>query len=81
MMDRVFVHHKIPRDFVTNHLNKIYNGVLYSIAARDEEFLSEYLEKYFSERLLRSLTDLSKKGYMVKTLFMSKFLNIPLGQS
>lgn len=65
MGDRVFTQHKIPKDFVLNHLNKIYTGTLYSIAGRDEEFLGEYLEKYFSERLLQSLTTLSKKGYMV----------------
>jgi len=66
MLERVFAFHKIPKDFVTNHLNKIYTGVLYSIAARDEEFLNEYLEKHFCERLLKNLTELSKKGYMVK---------------
>jgi len=68
MGDRIFSYHKVPKDFVTNHFNKIYSGVLYSIAARDEEFLSEYLEKNFSERLLASLTNLSKQGYMIKAV-------------
>lgn len=67
-MDRIFVFHKIPKEFVTNHLNKIYTGALYSMAARDEEFLGEYLEKRFCEKLLNSLTDLTKKGYMVRLI-------------
>ncbi len=65
MGDRIFSYHKVPKDFVISHFNKIYSGALYSMAARDEEFLTEYLEKNFSERLLKSLSELSKQGYMV----------------
>jgi hypothetical protein len=52
MSERIFVYHKIPKSFITNHLYKIYCGTLYSIAKRDDEFFSEYLEKNFSDRLL-----------------------------
>ena len=32
------------------------------MAARDEEFLLEYTEKRFAERLLKSLDDIQSKG-------------------
>jgi hypothetical protein len=68
MGDRIFTFHKVPKDFVTNHLMKIYTGALYSIALRDEEFLNEYLEKYMCQRLFQSLTNLTQKGYTVHDL-------------
>jgi len=38
---------------VIDHLKKIYFGTLYSIAAIDEEFLREYLEPGFAEKLIK----------------------------
>lgn len=66
MGDRIFTYHKVPKDFVTNHLMKIYTGTLYSIANRDEEFLTEYLEKHMGQRLFQSLSNLAQKGYRVR---------------
>lgn len=64
--DRIFIYHKIPREFVYSHLNKIYAGFLHSIASRDEEFLREYTEANFCKRLFDSLDKLKSKGYTIK---------------
>lgn len=47
--------HKIPDDWILQHLKKIYMGTLYSIAGKDEEFLGEYLERNLIEAFRRSL--------------------------
>ena len=70
MGDRIFSQHRIPKDLVTNHLSKIYIGSLYSIAAKDEEFLNEYLEKRFSETTIKSINSLQQKGYVVFYFFI-----------
>lgn len=63
--ERIFSEQKIPQQLVLNHLFKIYNGVIYSIAAQDAEFLTEYCEKSFAERLIKRLETLNKQGYIV----------------
>ena len=42
----------MPKELIFDHLLKIYNGAIYSMAAKDEEFLYEYLEKGFAKKLL-----------------------------
>lgn len=54
-------------DKLDDHLIKIYRGVLYSLAAQDEEFLYEYTEKSFADRALESLRNLQEKGDQVIT--------------
>jgi hypothetical protein len=54
--------HKVHLDRLDDHLIKIYRGVLYSMAAYDEEFLMEYTEKTFAERVLESLRNIREKG-------------------
>ena len=44
----IFAQHKIPQRLVMDHLIKIFNGYLYASAAKDTEFLDEYLEKNFA---------------------------------
>jgi hypothetical protein len=40
---------------VFDHLNKIFTGTLYAIADKEEEFLNEYCEKSFANRLIKSV--------------------------
>ena len=53
---------RVRGDKLINYLTKIYKGVLYSMAARDEEFLYEYTEKRFADRILKSLDEIKDKG-------------------
>lgn len=69
--DRIFAEHRIPRDFVLNHLFKIYNGMIYSMAGNDKEFIYEYCEKNLADRLSKKLDDLSNQGYAVKLPLLS----------
>ena len=55
LSENVFAHHKIPKDMVFDHLNKIFTGTLYAIADKEEEFLNEYCEKSFANRLIKSV--------------------------
>ena len=64
----MYSEHKLPRHFIEEHLYKIYQGMIYSMANLDEEFLTEYLEKSFSTKLIQSLKVLKEKGYKVKGL-------------
>ena len=41
----------MPKELIFDHLMKIYVGALYSMVAKDEEFLNEYLEGNFSAKL------------------------------
>ena len=72
MSDRVFSYHKIPKDFVTDHLNKIHTGMIHSI---DQEFSNEYLKMYFYYELLESLGDFSKKCIFSKEKSWKNFIN------
>ena len=40
-------------------------GVLYSMADLDKEFLEEYLEEKFAQRLITQIETLNEKGYKV----------------
>ena len=66
MGERIFAEHRIPKEFVLNHLFKIYVGMIYSIANRDEEFILEYCEKNFAEKLCQRLKTLEDEGYIVE---------------
>jgi hypothetical protein len=37
------------------HLIKIYKGYLYASADHDKEFLNEYLEKNFADKVIQNL--------------------------
>jgi len=66
MGERVFAESKIPKSMVLNHHCKIFEGMMYSMAALDEEFLNEYLEAHFAQRLIDNLKDLANKGYILR---------------
>jgi hypothetical protein len=65
MGERVFAQHKIPKNMIIDHIYKIYQGTLYSMANLDEEFLGEYLEADFSNRLINSLKKMRDSGFEV----------------
>lgn len=46
-----------------DHLHKIYDGFIYSIANNDKEFLSEYVEDRFYHKLSDQIDRLIKEGY------------------
>ena len=66
MTNRLFSEQKVPEPFVLDYLYKIYLGTLKSMVEGDEEFLSEYLEKGFAERLVRRIKEMREKGYRFK---------------
>lgn len=49
-------------DRLLDHLIKIYKGTLYSMAAQDSEFLREYCEERFANRVIESLGRLEQQG-------------------
>lgn len=63
IVQRMFSEHKVPDNFVLDYLFKVYMGTVKAMAENDEEFLSEYLEKSFSDRLVQRLKTLKEKGY------------------
>ena len=65
MGERVFAQHKIPKNMIIDHVYKIYQGALYSMANLDEEFLGEYLEADFAKRLIDSLKKMRDSGFEV----------------
>jgi hypothetical protein len=65
MGERTFTQHKIPKEFVTNLLFKIYRGTLMSIQNNDEEFLREYLEEEFANKLWATMQNMQKNNYKV----------------
>ena len=64
--EQIFTTSRVPRDYVLHHLYKIFSGVLYSIENQDEEFLNEYCEKNFSDKLMKNLKYYKSKGFIVK---------------
>ena len=62
----MFSEHKIPKKFIDDYLYKIYIGTLHSMAALDEEFLENYLEKNFAKKLISRLKKLKELGYTVQ---------------
>lgn len=63
MPERVFAQYRIPKYMVIDHLKKIYLGTLHSIVDLDEEFLKEYLEPTFADKLIKTVIDYKNKGY------------------
>lgn len=61
----IFANHKIPQHLITDHLIKIFRGYMYATAANDHEFISEYLEKNFSEKVIKNLEYLKSQDYNV----------------
>lgn len=39
MGDRIYAQHQLPKKVILNHLHKIFEGTVYSIANLDKEFL------------------------------------------
>ena len=66
---RIYGQHRIPIHFIEDYLYKIYLGLLHSIAQLDEEFLSEYLEEKFAEKLISRLKYLKEEGYKVSSFW------------
>eukprot|EP01017_Pseudomicrothorax_dubius_P011145 TRINITY_DN14112_c0_g5_i1.p1 TRINITY_DN14112_c0_g5~~TRINITY_DN14112_c0_g5_i1.p1 ORF type:complete len:322 (+),score=60.02 TRINITY_DN14112_c0_g5_i1:110-1075(+) len=64
--ERVFAQHRLPKDFILDHLFKIYRGVLLSSQNVDEEFLREYLEPGFAQRFVESLDRVKKQNYQLQ---------------
>jgi len=68
MVSRMFSEHKVPEHFIMDYLYKIYLGTLKAMADNDEEFLREYLEKNFSDKLVARLKEMRGKGYSFKVV-------------
>ena len=66
IVQRMFSQHKVPEQFVLDYLYKVYLGTLKSMVDNDEEFLDEYLEQSFAEKLKLRLKEMREKGYKFK---------------
>lgn len=67
MSDRIFSQHRLPQQFISNLLFKIYRGALLALQNNDEEFIREYLEEEFANKLWATSQNLQKNGYKVIT--------------
>lgn len=59
------IRNKIPEYIFVEHLTKIFHGTLYSMGARDTEFLTEYVEKNLKDKIITKLEEFSNKGCKV----------------
>ena len=66
MPERVMSYYGIHHTTITDYLLKIYKASLFSIADKNEEFMKEYWEKGFMERVLESIDVAKEKGYKMK---------------
>lgn len=62
------IRNKIPEYIFLEHLTKIFHGTLYSMGAKDTEFLTEYVEKNLLSKIVASLEEFSNKGYKVSQI-------------
>ena len=71
--DQVFSRLHVHKGEVLEHLFKIYRAVLLSAADGDYEFLREYCEETFAEKLIQRIEQLKEKGikFSVKEDFHS----------
>jgi len=58
--DMIYSEHQLPKQIIMDHLHKIYDGFIYSIANNDHEFLSEYVESGFYDKLTNQLDRLNQ---------------------
>ena len=64
--NQILSYSKLSESWILDHLQKIYFGSLYSIIEKDEEFLSEYLEKNLKEKILKSVKEIEKNNFKLK---------------
>ena len=57
---------KMSKNWILDHLQKIYLGTLYSIEKNDKEFLEEYLEPSLANKLFEQISNLQDEGYRVR---------------
>ncbi|CAI2373281.1 unnamed protein product [Moneuplotes crassus] len=60
--DQIFSRMKIHKGEVLEHLYKIFRATLLSAADRDYDFLKEYCEETFADKLIKRLENLRKEG-------------------
>lgn len=66
MPEQVFVRSKISKQEVLKHLFKIYRGILLGISEFDYEFLEEYCEKTFFDKLKDKLEEYKLRKYQLE---------------
>lgn len=66
--EQVFTRSKITKAEVLKHLFKIYRGVLLASSEFDYEFLEEYCEKEFLNKLKEKLDEYKTRGYTIEVV-------------
>jgi hypothetical protein len=66
--EQVFVRSKTTKSDVLKHLFKIYRGVLLAMSQKDHEFIQEYCEKTFSDKIKKRLSDFEELKYTLEVV-------------
>ena len=73
MGEQIFARMKVNRTEVMHHLFKIYRAVLLSSADRDFDFLEQYCEEMFFEKLRNRLNSLNSAGLIFSHSWLLRF--------
>jgi hypothetical protein len=66
--EQIFVRSKTPKAELLKHLFKIYRGVLLACSENDQEFLKEYVEPIFCDRLIKKLEEFKTRKYTLEVV-------------
>jgi hypothetical protein len=63
---QILAYSQISEQWLMKHFEKMFHGMIYSMAASDSEFIDEYLESNFAKNVKESNEGMKKKGLKEK---------------
>jgi len=66
--EQIFVRSMTPKSEVLKHLFKVYRGILLACSENDYEFLKEYIEPIFCDKLISKLEEFKLRKYTIEVV-------------